>query len=43
MHRRRNLVWMAAPAAGGFLGKRLEGGRFLRRERLTGFAVETEK
>jgi hypothetical protein len=28
MHRRRNLVWMAAWTAGGLPGKRLEGGRF---------------
>jgi hypothetical protein len=30
MHRRRNLVWMASLPAGGFSGKRLEGGRFPR-------------
>jgi hypothetical protein len=43
MHRSKNLVWTGASPAGGFIGERLEGGRFLRREWLTGFAAETEK
>jgi hypothetical protein len=43
MHRSKNLVWKAAPPAGGLSGKPLEGGAFRYTTGSTGLAAETEK